>query len=109
MAAPDSLEIMHIVVRSLDLNNLYDPEAIMEFVPCLKGGAEITVHVLVGENQTSSEEDAELVRESLVLAGLRLQSEAMAEDGSRILTAMKPGGLDDVEEGDEEEEDDDDE
>jgi hypothetical protein len=53
MAVPDSLEIMHIVVRSSDLNSLYDPEAIKEFVPCLKGGAELMVHVLVGENQTS--------------------------------------------------------
>mmetsp|Transcript_10111 Transcript_10111/g.18948 ORF Transcript_10111/g.18948 Transcript_10111/m.18948 type:complete len:163 (+) Transcript_10111:60-548(+) len=108
MAEPDSLEIMHIVVKSNDLNDLYDPDAIIEFVPCLKDGAEMIVHVLVGENQTSSDEDGEVVRMSLVGAGLRLQSEVMGEDGSRMLTATKPGGLDDVEEGEEEEEEGDD-
>lgn len=102
MAAPDSLEVMHIVVRSIDLKTLYDPEAIKEFVPCLKGGAELMVHVLVGENQTSGDEDGETVRESLVLAGLRIQSEVMTENGSRIVTATKPGGLDGVGEDEDE-------
>jgi len=45
------------------------------------------------------------VRMSLVLAGLRVQHEATAADGSTTLTARKPGGTDDEVEEDSSDED----
>lgn len=101
MAVHDSLDTMHVVVKTSELDALYDPEAIKEFYPCLKVGAELAVHVIVGENETPGEEDGSIVRTSLVLAGLRVQDESMGADGSRILTAIKPGEVGDDDEDEE--------
>ena len=108
MAVHDSLDTMHVVVKTSELEALYDPEAIKEFYPYLKAGAEFIVHVIVGENETSGEEDGVAVRASLVLGGLRFKDQALGGDGSRVVTARKSGG-DDLIEEDEDEEDEDEE
>lgn len=105
MAVHDSLDTMHVVVKTSDLENLYDTEAIKEFYPYLKAGAEFQVHVIAGENETSGEEDAIVVRTSLVLGGLRFKDQALGGDGSRIVTATKPGKDDLIEEDEDEDED----
>lgn len=98
MAVPDSLEEMHVVIRSKDLEELYDPDAIQDFFPCLKAGCTFGVHVLVGENEVSGEEDVGLIRSSLILAGLKIQSETLNGDGSRTTIAIRPGGANDDDE-----------
>ena len=108
MAVHDSLDTMHVVVKTSELEALYDPEAIKEFYPYLKAGAEFIVHVIVGENETSGEEDGVAVRLSLVLGGLRFKDQVLGGDGSRIVTARKPGGDDLIEEDEDDDDDDDD-
>ena len=109
MAVHDSLDTMHVVVKTSELEALYDPEAIKEFYPYLKAGAEFIVHVIVGENETSGEEDGVAVRASLVLGGLRFKDQALGGDGSRVVTARKNGGDCLIEEDEDEDEEDEDE
>jgi len=107
----NTLEVIHVVAKSLDMNRLFDPNAIASLAPYLKPGAELTVHVLANEGEKSGEDDSETVKMSLVLAGLRIESEEEAADGSRTLTAKKAGGdlLEEVEEDDDEDDDEEDE
>ncbi len=92
MAVPDSLETMHVVLKSKEVNKLYDGDAIPIFVPFLKNGAEFLVHLLVGENEQVGDEEVGTVRMSLIMGGLRLESDVPGADGSRIITCKKPGG-----------------
>ena len=98
MARPESLETLHVAVKSADLSQLYDPEALPNFVLCLKAGASFSVHVIAGENQVSGEDDSAMIRLSFVMAGLRFKSDLPQGDGSRIISAVKPGGDDSEEE-----------
>ena len=98
MAVPDSLEVMHVVIKNSDINSLYDPDAIPVFVPFLKDGAEFAVHIIGGENTTVGEDEAGTVRMSLIMGGLKLVSDAAGPEGSRIITCKKPGADDDDDE-----------
>ena len=82
MAGPDSLDILHVAVKSNDLSQLYDPEALPNFVPCLKAGALFSVHVISSENQISGEDDSAMIRLSFVMAGLRFKSDMPQGDGT---------------------------
>lgn len=104
MAGPESLEIMHVVVKAKEIEKLYDPGAIPEFFPCLKPGCEFNVHIVVGEAEQAGDDDVGEIKTSLVLSGLRLRSDQIAGDGSRIVTAVKPGGAEDEEVSSDEEE-----
>ena len=98
MAEPDSLEMIHVAVRTNDLSELYDPDALPNFVPYLKAGSVFTVHIIAGENQVSGEDDSATIRLSLVMAGLRFKLDSPQGDGSRTITAVKPGGEESEEE-----------
>jgi hypothetical protein len=92
MAGPDSLDTIHVAVKTSDISELYDGEALHNFMPCLRAGAVFTVHVIAGENQVSGDDDSATIRLSLVMAGLRFKSDCLQGDGSRTITAVKPGG-----------------
>jgi hypothetical protein len=98
MAVPDSLETMHVVIQNKDVNTLYDGDAIPVFVPFLKAGADFIVHIIVGENEQVGDEEVETVRTSLIMGGLRLESDVPGADGSRTINCKKPGGDDDDDE-----------
>ena len=80
----DSLETLHIIVKANNVMDMYDPDSITKFMPHLKENAEVTVHVL--ENPGS--EHMDIVKMSLVLAGLRVECETDASDGTKTVTAM---------------------
>ena len=94
-AALDSLDVVHIVVRSCDVSTLYDPDAVSSFIPILRPGAQMTVHALPADGGQEDEQtpvqpgDVDIIRMSLALAGLHLQVEAEGENGAWMLTARK--------------------
>mmetsp|Transcript_20721 Transcript_20721/g.26776 ORF Transcript_20721/g.26776 Transcript_20721/m.26776 type:complete len:139 (+) Transcript_20721:53-469(+) len=90
MAAPDSLEAMHVVIQTKDFMNLYDADAIPEFMPCLKKDADFMVHIVAGENEQVSEEQLDDVKASLVMAGLRFNGVNYGGIGSMLIAGKKP-------------------
>ena len=87
-AEPGSLDSIHIVIKAGDIEELYDADAVASFGPLLRPEGEVTVHAL-STGGMPSDGDLETIKMSCVLAGLRVETEAECEDGSRILTAKK--------------------
>lgn len=81
--AADSIEALHVVLRASSIGILYDENAIGSFVSCLRKNAEVTVHLL----NNPSESDLQTIKMSLVMAGLRIDEEAVGSDGSNVVTA----------------------
>ena len=96
-AADESLETLHLIVQSNQVDAKYDPDCVAPFVTKLKPGGQWTTHVMLQEFQVEVSDDAiAAVKESIVLGGLRIQEEATAPDGTWTIVGLKPGG--DVEE-----------
>jgi hypothetical protein len=87
----DSLEVLHIIVKSSGIVRLYNSDAIASYVTFLKAGGELTVHVL-GHEGSPSDDDYETIRASLVLAELWIESHGEMADGSKCMTGRKDGG-----------------
>ena len=88
-AARYSLETVHVVMRSKDINTLYDPGAIIDFQPYLKSGGEVTLHALTDSQagtRRADEEELATLKSSLAIAGLKIISEN-EEDASTTITA----------------------
>mmetsp|Transcript_11698 Transcript_11698/g.17162 ORF Transcript_11698/g.17162 Transcript_11698/m.17162 type:complete len:179 (-) Transcript_11698:92-628(-) len=102
MIQPNSLETLHIILKSSSVSSLFDETCLTTFSDGLRPGSETMVHVLGTEDMPVQPGDVDGIRMSLVDCGLRLSSEE-AQEGSWILTARMPS-LDDFEK----EEDDDD-
>lgn len=107
--APNSLEALHLVLKSSAISSLFDESLLSTFYEGLiPGSGEAMVHVLpessaLAEDMPVQAEDVDAIRVGFVMAGLRLEME-QAQDGSWILSAKKPGlpSADEDEEDDEE-------
>ena len=104
--APNSLEALHLVLKSSAISSLFDESLLSTFYEGLiPGTGEAMVHVLpessaLAEDMPVQAEDVDAIRMGFVMAGLRLEME-QAQDGSWILAAKKPG-LPSVDEDEEE-------
>ena len=87
----ESLESLHIVVKSNDIDRLYDTEALSSesIGGRLKPGAQVVFHIL-SEGGTAFG-GAETIRMSLVLGSFRLHSENEDAEGNIIIVGVKPG------------------
>mmetsp|Transcript_20070 Transcript_20070/g.42432 ORF Transcript_20070/g.42432 Transcript_20070/m.42432 type:complete len:490 (-) Transcript_20070:1420-2889(-) len=102
---PNSLESMHVLLKSSSLSSLFDESIFAMFYEGIIPGKEVTVHVLpksavLTEDMAVQSDDVESVRMGLVTAGLVLKVEE-ANEGSWVLTAIKPGGTSDEEDEEE--------
>uniref|UniRef100_A0A7S1Y154 Uncharacterized protein n=1 Tax=Grammatophora oceanica TaxID=210454 RepID=A0A7S1Y154_9STRA len=91
-ATNETLEVIHLIVKSLEMNRLYDSDAIAVLKDKLLPGGELTVHVLSnGEEHSApvSPEDVDEVRSSLLLAGLMLEVEGEGPGGAWTVSARK--------------------
>uniref|UniRef100_A0A7S1BZ52 Uncharacterized protein n=1 Tax=Corethron hystrix TaxID=216773 RepID=A0A7S1BZ52_9STRA len=85
-----SIETLHIIVKSTDFSNMYDPDALISLSKFVKSGCgTVSVHLLAGEWGQPGMEDVDVVKTSLIMAGLRLDSLEERDDGSKILTGEK--------------------
>jgi len=91
-----SLDDVHVVVKSNDVPRLYDPDAPQSFYSLLRPGGAVNFHVLSGEEiggtshaSPAPEEVGETIKMSLVLAELRVESEAQGPNGTKILVGRK--------------------
>lgn len=98
---PESLESIHLVMRSLDVSTMFDEQAIVAWAPYLQPGGEIAVHFVSTDGAQVSDEDVGTVRMSFVMAELRAGPLGEAPDGSKHLSGTKAGGA--VDDDDEEE------
>ena len=108
MVKEETLEAMHVILKSSSVSSLYDDSIITTFFEALAPGAEATVHVLGTAEMPVQPADVNNIRVSLLMGVLRLESEGLTEgeEGGWTLTARKPkpgGDSDDEEEEDEEE------
>jgi hypothetical protein len=107
MVKEESLEAMHVILKSSSVSSLYDDTIITTFFEALAPGSETTVHVLGTPDMPVQPADVNNIRVSLLMGGLQLESEGLTEgeEGGWTLTARKPkpGGDSDDEEEEEEE------
>lgn len=88
--APACLENLHVVVKGVDVSNMYDADALPVLVEALQPNGTVTAHLLVSaEGVKASDEDVDTLRTSFVMAGLRLGGEEENPDGSKILVGQK--------------------
>mmetsp|Transcript_9597 Transcript_9597/g.20776 ORF Transcript_9597/g.20776 Transcript_9597/m.20776 type:complete len:206 (-) Transcript_9597:1494-2111(-) len=106
---PDSLESIHILLKSSSVSSLFDNSILEAFYDGIIPGKEVIVHVMpqsavLADDMPVQPADVDSIRMGLVMSGLMLRCEE-AHEGSWVLTAIKPGGeLDDEEEDGEEDE-----
>jgi hypothetical protein len=104
---PNSLEAMHILLKSSSVPTQFDESILTSFFEGIIPGKEVTIHVLpesamLADDMAVQPADVESVRMGLITTGFLLQVEE-AHEGSWILTAIKPGPVEDS--SDEEDED----
>jgi len=102
----NSLEALHILLKSSSVSSLFDQSILLSFYEGIIPGKEVTIHVLpesaaLADDMPVHAGDVNAIRMALVTAGLMLQVE-QNQDGNWILTATKPGGVE--ESSDEEDE-----
>lgn len=98
---PNSLESVHVLLKSSSVSSLFDESILSYFFDGIIPGKEVTVHVLpesamLAEDMPVHSGDVESIRMGLVMAGLLLKVE-QEHEGSWVLTAIKPGGVEDGE------------
>lgn len=88
----ESLDSLHIILKSSSVSLLYDDSVISTFVSGMKSGAETTVHVLGSADIPVQDGDVDDIRTSIIIAGLQLKEESVADgdEGGWILTGFKP-------------------
>uniref|UniRef100_A0A7S0FS41 Uncharacterized protein n=1 Tax=Minutocellus polymorphus TaxID=265543 RepID=A0A7S0FS41_9STRA len=105
MVKEETLQAMHVILKSSSVSSLYDETIVSTFFEALTPGAETTVHVLGTPDMPVQPADVNSIRVSLLMGGLRLESEGLTEgeEGGWTLTARKPkpGGDSDDEEDEE--------
>mmetsp|Transcript_16841 Transcript_16841/g.25469 ORF Transcript_16841/g.25469 Transcript_16841/m.25469 type:complete len:176 (+) Transcript_16841:91-618(+) len=99
MIKPNSLETLHIILKSSSVSSLFDETILTTYFDALRPGSETSVHVLGTEEMPVQPGDVDGIRMALVTNGQRLHSEE-SQEGSWILTAKMPS-LDDIDEDDE--------
>eukprot|EP00536_Pseudo-nitzschia_multiseries_P002617 jgi/Psemu1/63745/estExt_Genemark1.C_350070 len=95
--APESIESMHILLKSSSVSSLFDESILTVFYEGIMPGNEVTVHVLpesavLAEDMPVQPGDVDSIRMALVTSGLMLQVE-QENEGGWLLTAIKPGGV----------------
>jgi len=109
MIKPNSLESVHVVLKSASISSLFDESVLSTFYEGLAPGTgEVMIHVLPESSAAAADMpvqagDVDTIRMSLVMAGYRLEME-QSEDGSWILAAKKPGVPEDDDDDDDDQE-----
>jgi hypothetical protein len=104
---PNSLEALHILLKSSSVSTLFDESILVAFFEGIIPGKQVIIHVLpesamMADDMAVQPADVESVRMGLIVAGFLLKVEE-AHEGSWVLTAIKPGPVEDS--SDEEDED----
>jgi hypothetical protein len=109
MVKPETLEAVHVVLKSSSISSLFDDTVLSTFYEGLIAETgEVMIHVLPESSVTAEDMpvqagDVDTIRMSLVMSGLRLEME-QSQDGSWILVARKPGPTEEDDDDDNEQE-----
>lgn len=78
-----SIGALHIIIEAKSVHTLFDPDAIISFVPLLHPHVEVCCHIL----GNPAEEDVDVFKMAFVLANLRIEKQEKGEGNSEIIVA----------------------
>mmetsp|Transcript_24397 Transcript_24397/g.50720 ORF Transcript_24397/g.50720 Transcript_24397/m.50720 type:complete len:152 (-) Transcript_24397:1033-1488(-) len=79
MLKPASVENFHLVLKSSSISSLFEDRIVTSFSEALQPHAEVSVHILGPEYAPVQQADADEIRYSLVMMGLRMEEEGRPE------------------------------